>query len=70
MYHCIAKYQNGLYMYSMYMYFKIIQLICNMGLSKYFYHQFTHMGLGFIGGFECNREEPLDDIKHSIYLHL
>ena len=28
------------------------------------------MGLWFLGGFECNREEPLDDIKHSIYLHL
>ena len=26
------------------------------------------MGLWLIGGFECNREEPLDDIKHSIYL--
>ena len=52
------------------MYIKIIQVICNMGLSKYFYNQFTCMGLWFIGGFECNREEPLDDIKHSIYLHL
>ena len=57
-------------MYSMYMYIKIIQLICNMGISKYFYSSFTHMGLWFIGGFECNREEPLDDIKHSIYWHL
>ena len=28
------------------------------------------MRLWFIGGFECNRKEPLDDIKHSIYLHL
>ena len=41
-----------------------------MGLSKYFYNLITCMGLWFIGGFECNREEPLDDIKHSIYSHL
>ena len=30
--------------------YQIIQLNCNMGLSKYFYNQFTHMGLWFIGG--------------------
>ena len=31
------------------MYIKIIQVICNLGLSKYFYNQFTCMGLWFIG---------------------
>ena len=51
------------------MYFKIIQINCNMGLSKYFYNQFTCMRLWFMGVLNVT-EEPLDDIKHSIYLHL
>ena len=28
------------------------------------------MGIWLFGGFDCNREEPLDDIKHSIYSHI
>ena len=27
------------------------------------------MGLWLIGGFECNREEPLDDIKQQHLFH-
>ena len=30
---------------------------------------YTH-GIMVNWGFVCNKEEPLDDIKHSIYLHL
>ena len=25
--------------------------------------------MGIIGVYQCSREEPLDDIKHSIYSH-
>ena len=37
--------------------------------NKLQYMELWIMRLWVMGVYQCNREEPLDDIKHSIYSH-
>ena len=68
MYQYIIMYQYSIYVFNIWIsnYQNNLQY---MGLSNTSIINLQHMELWVIGVYQCNREEPLDDIKHSIYSH-